>query len=189
MRPRPLITATSIQRRVRQLGAGITAAYAGRDPVLLVVMDGAMCFAGDLARAISLPGLKMAFLRVRSYRGTQAGPPLLGAIPDLVDEHVLVVDDILDTGRTLQAVVTAARAGGASSVGVVVALDKPARRLPDGLARADWVGFTIPDVFVVGYGLDLDGRWRHLPDVCTIAEPVALRPAGTAPPTGTMPVG
>ncbi len=97
----------------------------------------------------------------------------MGQLPDLVGEHVLVVDDILDTGRTLQAVVSSVREAGASSVGVAVALDKPARRVPDGFARADYVGFTIPDAFVVGYGLDLDGRWRHLPDVCTIDPPGA----------------
>jgi hypoxanthine phosphoribosyltransferase len=176
MQPRPLISAARLARRVRQLGAEITAAYAGRDPTLLVVMDGAMCFACDLARAIRLPGLEMAFLRVRSYQGTRAaGPPQLGPIPDLVAEHVLVVDDILDTGLTLQAVVSAATAAGATSVSVAVALDKPSRRLPAGLARAQWVGFTIPDVFVVGYGLDLDGRWRHLPDVCTL-DPSEPRP-------------
>ncbi len=180
MQPRTLIPASRIRLRVRQLGREITRAYAGRDPLMLALMDGALCFAADLAREIELPGLELSFLRVRSYRGTRSGPPVIGQVPDLVGEHVLVVDDILDSGRTLAQVVKAVESAGAESIGVCVALDKPARRVPEGLPRADWVGFTIPDAFVVGYGLDLDGRWRHLKDVCTVE---ALDPASAPEPS------
>lgn len=171
MQPRPLIRASAIRRRVAQLGSELSRAYAGRSPLMLALMDGAFCFAADLSRAVALPGLELAFLRVRSYRGTaSSGEVRMDGLPDLAGEHVLIVDDILDSGRTLAAVRAAVEAAGAESVAVCVLLDKPARRVPDGLARADWTGFTIPDAFVVGCGLDLDGRWRHLPDVCVLDE-------------------
>jgi hypoxanthine phosphoribosyltransferase len=171
MQPRPLIRAEAIAVRVRELGAELDRAYAGRAPLLLALMDGAFCFAADLSRAMTLPELELAFLRVRSYRGTAwSGAVEMEGVPDLAGEHVLIVDDILDSGRTLRAVRDAVVAAEAESVAVCVALDKPGRRSAEGLQHADWVGFTIPDAFVVGYGLDLDGRWRHLPDVCVLPE-------------------
>jgi hypoxanthine phosphoribosyltransferase len=84
-------------------------------------------------------------------------------MPDLRGKNVLLVDDILDTGRTLQACYKAI--DGAATVQTCVLLNKPMRRVPDGLQCADYIGFTIPDVFVVGYGLDYDGHYRHLPDI------------------------
>jgi hypoxanthine phosphoribosyltransferase len=84
-------------------------------------------------------------------------------VPDLHGRTVVLVDDILDTGLTLAAASNAARVAGAAGVFTCVLLDKPARRRPEGLPAADLVGFRIPDRFVVGYGLDHDGRWRQLP--------------------------
>ncbi len=171
MRPTVLIPAASIARRVRHLGAGLAGELAGRNAVILGLLDGACCFTADLVRAIPLPDLELRFLHAASYAGMEStGRVDLGHLPDLSGRSVMVVDDILDTGRTLAAVVTAVRAAGAASVGTCVLLDKPARRDPAGLPRADRVGFTIPDRFVVGYGLDHDGRWRQLPDVCVIEE-------------------
>lgn len=171
MRPRPLIRAAALQRRIRGLGREIAEAYAGRAPTLLVLMDGAFCFAADLVRAIPLRDVELLFRRASSYRGTvSTGIVDLESLPDLRGEHVLVVDDILDTGRTLAQAVGAARAAGAETIATCVLLDKPARRAEEGLGRADFTGFTIPDAFVVGYGLDHDGRWRGLPDLCVIDE-------------------
>ena len=172
MHPRPLIRAAALQRRIRGLGRELASAYAGRAPNLLVLMDGAFCFAADLVRAIPLTEVELIFRRASSYRGTlSTGVVDLERLPDLRGEPVVVIDDILDTGRTLAAAVLAARAAGAESVATCVLLDKPARRVAEGLGRADYTGFTIPDAFVVGYGLDHDGRWRGLPDLCIIETP------------------
>ncbi len=171
-RPRQLIRAPALARRIHGLGRDIARAYAGRPPILLVLMDGAFCFAADLVRAIPMAEVELLFRRASSYRGTvSTGTVDLEAMPDLRGEHVLVVDDILDTGRTLALAVAASRAAGAESVRTCVLLDKPSRRAAEGLGRADFTGFTIPDHFVVGYGLDHDGRWRGLPDVCIIPAP------------------
>ncbi len=171
MRPRPLIRAATLRRRVSGLGREVARAYAGRAPTLLVLMDGAFCFAADLVRATPLDEIRLRFARASSYRGNatvSSGTVDLESLPDLRGAHVLVVDDILDTGRTLAAAVAASHGAGAATVATCVLLDKPLRRVPEGVARADFTGFTIPDAFVVGYGLDHDGRWRGLPDICVI---------------------
>jgi hypoxanthine phosphoribosyltransferase len=166
---RQLISQTEIDDRVADLGRRITADYAGRTPVLLVLMDGAFVFAADLARVITLADLRLHFVSARSYVGTTStGTVALDHMPPLTGTDVLIVDDILDTGRTLAKARSATLAAGARSVATCVLLDKPSRRVPDGLAQADYVGFTIPDAFVVGYGLDHDGAHRHLPAVFSL---------------------
>jgi len=168
--PRPLIRAARIQARCRQLGRRIAQDYAGQHPLVVALLGGAFCFVADLARTIPLQALELRFAHATSYgAGTATGGQVaVDEVPDCSDRLVLVVDDILDTGRTLRAVGLALRAAGAESVRSCVLLDKPARR--EMAVEADYVGFTIPDRFVVGYGLDLDGHYRHLPDVCVIDE-------------------
>ncbi|MBA2479570.1 MAG: hypoxanthine phosphoribosyltransferase [Planctomycetes bacterium] len=173
MRPRPLIPREDLARRVRELGGSIARDHdrdhAGRPLVLIALMDGAFCFAADLVRSIDLDDLTLVFHPVRSYRGTEStGTVACEPLSGLAGRRVLVVDDILDSGRTLATVLAAVARAGASSASSCVLLDKPMRRVDAGQATADYIGFTVPDVFVVGYGLDHDGRWRHLPDVCVI---------------------
>jgi hypoxanthine phosphoribosyltransferase len=174
---RPLIRADRIRARVRQLGHALARDLAGYDaehpPILLALLDGSFCFVADLARTVPLPDLRLSFLRACSYGHSTVtrGVVALGALPECRGRTVVVVDDILDTGRTLHTVCTALAEAGASAVRTCVLLDKPARRevfSAAGPLRADYVGFTIPDRFVVGYGLDYAGRYRHLPDVCVI---------------------
>jgi hypoxanthine phosphoribosyltransferase len=170
-RPQTLISAAAIARRVTALGLSIAAQHrGGPPPVLLALLDGAALFAADLARAVPIPDLRLAFARASSYRAgmVSSGQVELSSLPAVVDQPVWLVDDILDTGRTLAAAVAATRAAGASQVRTCVLLDKPARRAPDGLPTADLTGFTIPDHFVVGYGLDFAGRYRHLPEVAIL---------------------
>ena len=172
--PLPLIGAETIARRVRQLGDAIGRDYlapaAGGPPVLLALMDGACCFAADLMRALPVPGLRVVFRRASSYRGTAStGTVALEDLPDFSGARVLVVDDILDSGHTLACACAAVASARAAAVRTCVLLDKPARRRPGTITAADWTGFTIPDRFVVGYGLDYDGHWRHLPDVCILS--------------------
>lgn len=165
--PRPLIRAHRIAARCKQLGRRIAKDLAGQRAVILPVLDGAFVFAADLVRCIPLPDLELRFIAARSYLGTEStGTVEYGAIPDLAGRHVVLVEDVLDTGRTLAGLIDLAFDAGADSVRICTLLDKPARRVVE--VTADYVGFTIPDRFVVGYGLDHDGRWRHLPDVCVM---------------------
>ncbi len=161
---KPLISSRKIHKRVQELGREISANLAGSPLTILALMDGAFCFVADLARAIDLPDVTLRFIRATSYGRSivSSGQVKLEEMPDLSGRTVLLVDDILDTGRTLQAA-KIALAG--ATVHTCVLLNKPMRRVPDGLQIADFVGFTIPDVFVVGYGLDFDGHYRHLPDI------------------------
>jgi hypoxanthine phosphoribosyltransferase len=175
MAPVPLIPARSVRQRVRSLARRISSDHRGEPLVMLVLMDGAFCFVADLMRLMHVPDVRLHFVRASSYGSStvSSGAVTLSQMPDLSGCRVLVVDDILDTGRTLARAVAAC--AGAASVRTCVLLDKPARRVPGGLERADYVGFTIADAFVVGYGLDHDGRYRHLPDVCTLEQ--AAKPA------------
>jgi len=169
--PTVLIPADALARRVLALGEALTGRLRGaRAPVLLVLMDGAFVFAADLARAIHRPDLELRFIRASSYRGgtVSSGQVGIEPVPDLHGRSVVLVDDILDTGMTLAAARSATLAACAGEVLSCVLLDKPARRRAGGLATADLVGFTIPDRFVVGYGLDHGGRWRQLPYVGAI---------------------
>lgn len=166
---KPLISERRIQKRVRELAAEIVRDHADEELAVLALLDGAFVFVADLVRHLDLPGLRVHFVRAASYGGrtTSAGRVELGKIPDLDGRTVLIVDDILDTGRTLAAVCRAIV--GAAQVKTCVLLDKPTRREPEGLQVADYIGFTVPDVFVVGYGLDWDGRLRHLPELLAVA--------------------
>ncbi len=170
--PPVLIPADAIARRVDAMGEELSARLRGSAaPLLLVLMDGAFVFASDLVRRLHRPDLELRFVRASSYRGgmESSGSVALEPMPDLHGRSVVLVDDILDTGLTLATARTAALASCARSVEVCVLLDKPSRRRPGGLERAELVGFTIPDRFVVGYGLDHEGRWRQLPDICTLS--------------------
>ena len=166
--PRPLISAGRIAARCRQLGRQIACDHAESPPILIALLGGAFCFVADLSRSIPLSGLELRFSRASSYGSetTSSGHVSVAQIPDCSQRQVVVVDDILDTGRTLEAVTQAVWAAGASQVRSCVLLDKPSRRVAS--ITADYIGFTIPDRFVVGYGLDYDGHYRHLPDVCVI---------------------
>jgi hypoxanthine phosphoribosyltransferase len=168
-RLKPLLKARAINKRVKELGAQITADHRGRPLTVLALLDGAFCFVADLVRCIDLPDVQLHFVRASSYgKSTRSsGTVALEPLPDLSGHAVLLVDDILDTGRTLQAVKVSLRGAAPRTC---VLLDKPTRREPDGLQCADYIGFTIPDAFVVGYGLDHGGQHRHLPDVCVLSE-------------------
>ena len=171
---RPLLSAGAIAGRVGQMGREITqhdvAATAASDDeqplVVLVVMTGGLVFGADLIRQIDRP-LHVGVLHARSYPGrrTTAGELSLATdmLPDLSGRRVLVVDDIFDTGATLAAIVDEVTGRGAVSVETAVLLHKQVEhRTPQ---RPTWAGFTIADEFVVGYGLDFDGRYRNLPHV------------------------
>jgi hypoxanthine phosphoribosyltransferase len=164
-----LVAQKEIATRVAELGRAITRDYAGTSLVLVGVLQGAIPFVADLMRAVSLD-LTVDFLRASSYGAgtTSSGTVRLVAdlSVDIAARHVLIVDDIVDTGHTLAALKRELAARGPRSVRACVLLDKTGRREAD--VAVDYVGFTIPNVFVVGYGLDYDGLFRNLPYVATL---------------------
>jgi hypoxanthine phosphoribosyltransferase len=163
---RILLTQTQIETRVKQLGRVITRHYRGRRVCFIGVMNGALFFLADLLRAVNLGDTEICCIRLESYAGAKSTGQLrgLGAVGDSFrGRHVLIVDDILDTGRTLFTLARRVRELGALDVKTCVLLEK--RRKREAPVRADWVGFKIDDEFVVGYGLDYNGRYRGLKQV------------------------
>lgn len=165
-RVQPLISADRIGQRVRELGAEITRDYAGRNLVLVCVLKGSFVFAADLARAIDLP-LHIDFLGVRSYgQGTETSG-VVQITQDLSQpieqSDVLLVEDIIDTGLTIGHLMRLLSTRGPASVRVCALLHKPARARV--ASHIDYLGFTVEDRFLVGYGLDFDERYRNLPYV------------------------
>jgi len=166
---RILLSQVKIRRRVRELGISITEYYRGERPLFLGVMNGALFFLTDLLRVVDLD-TEISCVRLASYADTQSTGVLRGLEAldqSLQGRRVLVVDDILDTGFTLDKLAQRLRALGAAEVRICVLLQKqrPGRRP----IEADWIGFTIADEFVVGYGLDHDGRHRGLKHIRVLA--------------------
>ena len=158
-----LIPEVQIRRRVQELARLLTRDYAGKELLIVPLLTGTIMFLADLLRHLTLP-LKLDFMGVSSYReGTVAREPVITKELRLEarDRHLLLVDDILDTGRTLACVRERLARLGPRSLRTCVLLDKPARRTQP--VQADYVGFVIPDLFVVGYGLDYAERYRNLP--------------------------
>jgi hypoxanthine phosphoribosyltransferase len=159
-----LVSPTAIKRRVAELGHQLNKEYAKKDLMVVAIVNGALIFTADLLRVMRSP-LRLDCLRASSYHtGTKAvgEPRIVDQMKlDVRGHNVLLVDDILDTGKTLAAVSGMIRAKGALSVKTCVLLDKKGRRTVD--FQADYVGFDIPNEFVVGYGLDFNERYRNLP--------------------------
>lgn len=162
---RVLITDAQIARRIRALARAIERDFRGREVVVVSLLNGTVLFLADLIRHLSLP-LRLDFIGVSSYgAGTESGDLVFTKELrlDVRGRDVLLVDDILDTGRTLSRVIPKLRALKPRRIKVCVLLDKPTRRVEQ--VTADYVGFEIPDVFVVGYGLDYAEKYRNLPFV------------------------
>lgn len=161
----PLIGRDAIADRVRALAAEISSDYAERDLVLVAVLKGAIHFVSDLQRALTIPAT-LDFVRARSYAGlSSSGSAEIFSEPtvDLAGRHVLIVEDILDTGVTASAIFTRFGAVNPASLDFCTLLDKPSRRKVEVPVR--YTGFTIEDRFVVGYGMDYEERYRGLKDI------------------------
>ncbi len=155
-----------IRKKVQELGAAISRDYAGRNPLVICVLKGAFIFMADLSKNISIP-IELDFMAVSSYGNSTRSSGEVKIIKDLdasvEGRDVLIVEDIIDSGLTLSYLIDVLERRNALSVNVVALFDKPGRRTVD--LNADYTGFTIPDAFVVGYGLDYAEKYRNLPYV------------------------
>ena len=163
---RILIDSAAIQKRVRAMGEQITRDYQGKSPLLVAILKGASIFHADLVRSIDL-GVTFDFMAVGSYGSDVKSSGEVRFLKDLDEspegKDVLVVEDIFDTGLTLHYLLNNLASRGPRSLKVVALLSKPSRRQIE--VPVDYVGFEIPDQFVIGYGLDYNQRYRNLPDI------------------------
>ena len=169
----PLLTGEQIQTRISELGAEIARDYAGRNPLLLGVLKGAFIFLSDLSRAIDLK-IGIEFMAISSYGAETRSSGEVKIVKDLdvpiEGRDLIVVEDIVDTGLTLSYLLANLRSRGASSVKLVALLNKQERRMRE--VEIDYLGFDIPDAFVVGYGLDFAERYRNLPYIAVLKDPL-----------------
>lgn len=159
-----LLSEEEVNRRIRQIGEQISKDYAGKNVHLVCVLKGGSFFMCELAKRITVP-VSLDFMFVSSYGGDTKSSGVVKIVKDLdesiTDKHVIVVEDIVDSGRTLSYLLEMLKNRGCKDVKLCTLLDKPDRRVVD--VKVDYTGFQIPDEFVVGYGLDYDQKYRNLP--------------------------
>lgn len=159
-----LLSEEEVNARIRELGELISKEYAGKSVHLIGILKGGSFFMCELAKRITVP-VTIDFMSVSSYGSSTESSGVVKVVKDLdeslIGKHVLVVEDIIDTGRTISYLVELLKGKGAADVKLCALLDKPERRVVD--VKADYIGFPIPDEFVVGYGLDYAQRYRNLP--------------------------
>lgn len=168
-----MYSADEIAERIREIGARITAECAGKELVLVGVLKGSCVFMADLMRAIDLP-MTIDFMSVSSYKDGTKSTGDVEILKDLSnpirDKHVILVEDIVDTGLTLTRLLEILGSRGARSIRLASLLDKPEPRVKKDL-KIDYTGFVIPNKFVVGFGLDVAGRYRNLPFIAVVKDP------------------
>lgn len=167
---KPFIAAETIQQRIDELGVALRERYAGQRPLFIGILNGAFIFTADLVRAAELE-CEVTFMRLSSYAGLQSTGQVttnLGLDIEIKDRHVILVEDIIDSGRTLYELTKKMREQGPASVAIATLLLKPdALQFP---LEADFVGFSIPSKFVIGYGLDYNQAGRELKEIYQLAE-------------------
>ena len=160
-----LLTEEDIQNRICELGKILTEDYAGKNPVVIGVMKGVVVFYADMIRQIKTP-CQMDFMWISSYAGTHSTGNLVvrsDIVSDIEGRHVLILEDLYDTGNSLTFVRDHLLQKNPASLKICTLLDKPSRRKPGITLKADYVGFEVPNEFVVGYGLDYNEYYRNLP--------------------------
>ncbi len=170
---RVLVSKEQLDKQVEELGARISKDYEGQELVIIGVLKGGFIFLADLARKITIP-VDLDFMSVSSYGNSSKSSGVVKIIKDvdtnITDKHVLIVEDIIDTGLTLSHLVELLKTRGPLSVKICAALDKPSRRKVD--LKVDYKGIEIPDEFVIGYGLDYAGKYRNIAEVCVLKREV-----------------
>ncbi|MTI68047.1 MAG: hypoxanthine phosphoribosyltransferase [Firmicutes bacterium] len=168
-----LLTEKDIQKKLEELGKQISEDYKGKDLLLIGVLKGAVMVLTDLAKNISIP-LTMDFMAVSSYGSSTESSGVVKIIKDLDEsiegKDILIVEDIIDTGLTLSYLVSNLKSRDPKSIKLFTLLDKPERRKVD--LDIDYSGYSVPDAFIVGYGLDYDEKYRNLPYIATLKEEI-----------------
>ena len=162
-----LLSEEQIKNRIAELGRELMEDYADKNPIFVGVLKGVVVFYADMIRAFPAP-CQLDFMWISSYKGTQSTGNMVvrkDVSTDLTGRHVVILEDILDSGRSLQFTYQHLLDKGAASVRICTLLDKPEGRKDGITIQADYVGFTIPNEFVVGFGLDYDEQYRNLPYV------------------------
>ena len=162
-----LLTEEQIQAKIRELGEILTEEYKDKDPVVVGVLKGVVVFYADMIRHIKVP-CQMDFMWISSYAGTNSTGQMQvrrDVSCDIKGRHVLILEDIFDTGNSLEFTVNHLKSKEPASIKICTFLDKPEGRRPGVTLKADYVGYTIPNKFVVGYGLDYNEKYRNLPYV------------------------
>lgn len=162
-----LLSEQQIQARIQELGEVLTKEYADKNPVIIGVLKGVVVFYADMIRRIQVP-CQLDFMWLSSYAGADSTGKMLvrqDVTADIEGRHVLILEDIFDTGNSLEFTVNHLKKQNPASIKICTLLDKPERRRAGVTLKADYVGFTIPNVFVVGYGLDYNEKYRNLPYV------------------------
>ena len=166
----PFLTAGQIDAAIQRLADQINSDYAGKKPLFISVLNGSFMFASDLFKKLTIES-EICFIKLASYRGTKSTGHVITAIGldiDLIHRHVIILEDIVDTGKTLDQFLPQLQYQQPSSLKICALLHKPTATVYP--LQIDYLGFTIPDKFVVGYGLDYDGLGRNIPEIYKLAE-------------------
>jgi hypoxanthine phosphoribosyltransferase len=170
-KPRVIITREEIAEKVAELAAKIRKDYRGKNPLLIGILKGSFIFMSDLVRAMNIP-VEIDFVRLASYGTAKDSSGKVKLIKDVEtpvkNRHVLVVEDIIDRGLTVRFLLDYLSFRKPASLKLCALFDKPSRRVVD--VPIDYLGFTVPDAFVVGYGLDFNEKFRYMPDLCILEE-------------------
>ena len=166
----PYLSAQTIEEKVKELAARISQDYEGKRPLIIAVLNGSFLFAADLFRNLSIEA-EISFIKLASYKGTSSSGNVITAIgleESLHERHIILLEDIIDTGKTLHDFIPQLDHQGPASIKIAALLTKPeALKYP---VQADYMGFAIPNKFVVGYGLDYDGLGRNIPEIYQLEE-------------------
>jgi hypoxanthine phosphoribosyltransferase len=166
----PYLTADEISAAIKKIAAALNTEYEGRRPLFIAILNGSFIFASDLFKELSIQA-EICFIKLASYKGTKSSGHVVTAIGldiDLIGRDVVIIEDIVDTGKTLSHFLPQLRHQQPASMKIVALLHKPeATVFP---LHIDYLGFTIPDKFVVGYGLDYDGLGRNIPAIYKLVE-------------------
>jgi hypoxanthine phosphoribosyltransferase len=166
----PYISATEISDRINHVAAAINKDYAGKNPIFIAILNGSFMFASDLFKAISIEA-EICFIKLASYKGTKSTGNVITSIgldEPLKDRHVIIIEDIVDTGRTLNMFLPQLHNQQPASLKIAALLHKPeALEFP---LAIDYLGFSVPNKFLLGFGLDYDGLGRNLPEIYQLTE-------------------
>ena len=166
----PFIEADKIDKRTEQLANAINADYSEKKPLFLAILNGSFMFASDLMKKVTIPS-EISFIKVSSYNNMVSSghiTELIGLAEPIFNRHIVVVEDIVDTGRTMKQIISSLAERGAKSIEVASLLVKP--EALESKIEVKYLGFEIPNDFVVGYGLDYDGLGRNLPSIYTLTK-------------------